>query len=60
MQSLSSPQLHNATKAVSAMEVRNATNAGVDHVSTFSKMTVLEMPGDRVLVDVHGPWLAPA
>jgi putative proteasome-type protease len=26
------------------------TNAGVDQVSTFRKMTVLEQPGDRVLV----------
>ena len=26
------------------------TNAGVDHVSTFSKMTVFEQPGERVLV----------
>jgi putative proteasome-type protease len=26
------------------------TNAGVDHVSTFRKMTVFEMPGERVIV----------
>jgi len=26
------------------------TNAGVDHVSTFRKMTLFEMPGERVLV----------
>ncbi|VCU72210.1 hypothetical protein PIGHUM_04307 [Pigmentiphaga humi] len=26
------------------------TNAGVDHVSTFRKMTVFEQPGERVLV----------
>ena len=26
------------------------TNAGVDHVSTFSKMTVFEQPGERVIV----------
>ena len=26
------------------------TNAGVDHVSTFRKMTFFEMPGERVLV----------
>ena len=26
------------------------TNAGVDHVNTFRKMTVIERPGDRVLV----------
>lgn len=26
------------------------TNAGVDHVATFRKMTVYEQPGDRVLV----------
>ena len=26
------------------------TNAGVDHISTFRKMTVFERPGDRVLV----------
>ena len=26
------------------------TNAGVDHISTFRKMTFFEMPGDRVLV----------
>lgn len=26
------------------------TNAGVDHVSTFRKMTVFENPGDRVMV----------
>ena len=26
------------------------TNAGVDHLSTFRKMTVFERPGDRILV----------
>lgn len=26
------------------------TNAGVDHISTFRKMTVLELPGERVMV----------
>ena len=26
------------------------TNAGVDHISVFSKMTVYEVPGDRVIV----------
>jgi putative proteasome-type protease len=26
------------------------TNAGVDHVATYTKMTVFEVPGDRVLV----------
>lgn len=26
------------------------TNAGVDHVSTFKKMTVFEVPGERVIV----------
>jgi putative proteasome-type protease len=26
------------------------TNAGVDHVSTFRKMTIFEMPGERVIV----------
>ncbi len=26
------------------------TNAGVDHINTFRKMTVLERPGDRVMV----------
>lgn len=26
------------------------TNAGVDHINTFRKMTVLESPGDRVMV----------
>ena len=26
------------------------TNAGVDHVSTFRKMTFFEMPGERVIV----------
>ncbi len=26
------------------------TNAGVDHISTFRKMTCFELPGDRVLV----------
>lgn len=28
----------------------NRTNAGVDHVATFKKMTVFETPGDRVIV----------
>ena len=26
------------------------TNAGVDHISTFRKMTIFEVPGERVLV----------
>jgi len=26
------------------------TNAGVDHINTFRKITVLELPGDRVMV----------
>src|SRR5690242_20116249 len=26
------------------------TNAGVDHVSTFRKMTFFEMPGERVII----------
>src|SRR3954470_16204927 len=26
------------------------TNAGVDHISTFRKMTFFEMPGERVIV----------
>jgi putative proteasome-type protease len=26
------------------------TNAGVDHINTFRKMTVLERPGDRIMV----------
>ncbi len=34
------------------------TNAGVDHVSTFSKMTVFEQPGDRVIVLVNAGNLA--
>jgi len=34
------------------------TNAGVDHVSTFSKMTVLEQPGERVLVLLNAGNLA--
>jgi putative proteasome-type protease len=34
------------------------TNAGVDHVSTFSKMTVLETPGERVLVLLNSGNLA--
>jgi putative proteasome-type protease len=34
------------------------TNAGVDHVSTFSKMTVLEAPGERVLVLLNSGNLA--
>ncbi len=29
------------------------TNAGVDHVSSFRKMTVYERPGDRVIVDAE-------
>ena len=27
------------------------TNAGLDHVSTFSKMSVFEKPGERVIVE---------
>jgi putative proteasome-type protease len=34
------------------------TNAGVDHVSTFSKMTVLEQPGSRVMVLLNSGNLA--
>jgi putative proteasome-type protease len=34
------------------------TNAGVDHVSTFSKMTVWEQPGERVIVMVNAGNLA--
>jgi putative proteasome-type protease len=34
------------------------TNAGVDQVSTFSKMTVLEQPGERVLVLLNAGNLA--
>jgi putative proteasome-type protease len=34
------------------------TNAGVDHVSTFSKMTVIESPGERVLVLLNSGNLA--
>ena len=34
------------------------TNAGVDHVSTFSKMTVFEQPGERVLVLLNAGNLA--
>lgn len=34
------------------------TNAGVDHVSTFSKMTVFEQPGERVLVLLNSGNLA--
>ena len=26
------------------------TNAGMDHINTFRKMTIWEKPGDRVLV----------
>jgi len=26
------------------------TNAGVDHINTFRKMTVLDIPGERVMV----------
>jgi putative proteasome-type protease len=34
------------------------TNAGVDHISTFSKMTVFEAPGERVLVLLNSGNLA--
>lgn len=34
------------------------TNAGVDHVSTFSKMTIFEAPGERVIVMVNAGNLA--
>ncbi len=34
------------------------TNAGVDHVSTFSKMTIFERPGDRVVVLLNAGNLA--
>ena len=34
------------------------TNAGVDHVSTFRKMTVFEQPGERVLVMLSAGNLA--
>ncbi|MEI7445498.1 MAG: proteasome-type protease [Burkholderiales bacterium] len=34
------------------------TNAGVDHVSTFSKMTVFEIPGERVIVLLNSGNLA--
>ncbi len=34
------------------------TNAGVDHVSTFSKMSVFEQPGERVLVLLNAGNLA--
>jgi putative proteasome-type protease len=34
------------------------TNAGVDHVSTFSKMTVIEQHGERVLVLLNAGNLA--
>jgi len=34
------------------------TNAGVDHVSTFSKMTVIEQRGERVLVLLNAGNLA--
>jgi len=34
------------------------TNAGVDHVSTFSKMTVFEQPGERVLILLNAGNLA--
>ena len=27
------------------------TNAGVDNISTFSKLQVIEQPGERVIVD---------
>ncbi len=34
------------------------TNAGVDHISTFSKMTIFEQPGDRVIVLLNAGNLA--
>ena len=34
------------------------TNAGVDHISTFSKMTLLEAPGERSLVLLNAGNLA--
>jgi putative proteasome-type protease len=34
------------------------TNAGVDHVSTFSKMTVFEQPGERAIVLLNSGNLA--
>jgi putative proteasome-type protease len=34
------------------------TNAGVDHVSTFSKMSLFEIPGERVLVLLNSGNLA--
>lgn len=34
------------------------TNAGVDHISTFRKMTVFERPGDRVMVMMSAGNLA--
>ncbi len=35
------------------------THAGVDNFATFCKMTVIEQPGDRVLVLLSsGGWLA--
>jgi putative proteasome-type protease len=34
------------------------TNAGVDHISTYRKMTVFERPGDRVLVLMNAGNLA--
>ena len=34
------------------------TNAGVDHVSTFCKMTVIETPGQGVIVMLNSGNLA--
>ena len=34
------------------------TNAGVDHISTFSKMTLFEVPGERVIVLLNSGNLA--
>src|SRR5690606_19314136 len=34
------------------------TNAGVDHVSTFSKMSVFETPGERAIVLLNSGNLA--
>lgn len=34
------------------------TNAGLDHVSTFSKMSIFERPGDRVIVLLNSGNLA--
>ncbi len=30
------------------------TNAGLDQISTFRKMTVYEQPGDRVILETAG------